>query len=248
MLNYFLIASFLTLLTHGYFALRLLPALPVSGRGRRIVRAALLCNFLLLPGTLVFTLNAAPTTAGWSVPLARVAFADVGFCLLLGAGLVVRDLGWMLGSLLLRSWPGRQSPDPAYRQQRRRVLLGGLNLAVGGAAGAATAVGYGIALAQPEVRYVRIPCARAPRSWTTRGLRVAQLSDLHVGPTIRRDYVEKLVTAVNALAADVIVITGDLVDGYVTQLRDQVAPLRHLRARHGVYSVTGNHEYFYRAA
>jgi predicted MPP superfamily phosphohydrolase len=82
---------------------------------------------------------------------------------------------------------------------------------------------------------------------TWRSLRVVQISDLHVGPTIRRSYVEKLVSAVNDLAPDLIVITGDLVDGFVSQLADQIEPLRGLRAPHGVLFVTGNHEYFYRA-
>lgn len=247
MLNYFVVATFLTLLTHGYFALRLLPAI-AQPRKWRLVAAVLLGNCLLLPGTLVFTLSADPRTAGWSVPLARVAFADGGFCILLTAGLALRDLGWGLGWLLWRGWAGRQSPDSVQRSQRRQLLLGGLNLAVGSAAGAASVVGYGIAMAPPQVHKVRVPCPRAPQSWGARGLRIVQISDLHVGPTIRRDYVEQLVNTVNALAADVIVITGDLVDGLVSQLGDQVAPLQRLQARYGVYFVTGNHEYFYRAA
>jgi predicted MPP superfamily phosphohydrolase len=244
MLNYFLVASLATLLTHGYFALRLLPV--VGAAARRLLTVLLGLNFLLLPGSLVLTLRAAPQWALWSVPLAHVAFADVGFCLLLAAGLLARDVAWAVGRLATGVGAGKR--DGEQRRQRRRVLLGGLNLAVGGAAGLATAVGYAIALGPPVVRRVRVPCPKAPLSWAERGLRVAQVSDLHVGPTIRRDYVERLVAAVNALSADVIVITGDLVDGFVSQLRDQVAPLAQLRARHGVYFVTGNHEYFYRAA
>jgi len=247
MLNYFVIASFLTLLTHGYFALRLLPGLAIGWR--RLVWALLGANFLLLPGSLVLTLRAPPQWALWSVPLAHGAFADVGFCILLGSGLLVCDVAGAVGRRLawgLRRLAGRQL-DGAQRRERRRVLLGGLNLAVVGAAGTATAVGYAIALGPPVVRRVRVPCARLPLSWAEHGLRVVQISDLHVGPTIRRGYVERLVSTVNELGADVIVITGDLVDGFVAQLRDQLAPLQHLRARHGVYFVTGNHEYFYRA-
>jgi predicted MPP superfamily phosphohydrolase len=94
---------------------------------------------------------------------------------------------------------------------------------------------------------VRVPvdAARVPAGWP--GLRIVQISDLHVGPTIRRGYVEAIIEAVSSLDADIIVITGDLVDGFVEQLRDSIEPLRSLRARHGVYFVTGNHEYFYRA-
>lgn len=258
MLNYFLTASLVTLLTHGYLALRLLPALAPGARLRRLFLALLLGNVLLLPGTLVLTLHAAPPAAGWAVPLAHAAFTDVGFCILLTAGLLLRDVIWAAGVLLsrvrcrLRVGGGtvqeRARELAPLHAQRRQALLHGLNLAVGGAAGAATLIGYGLALAQPIVRRVRIPCARVPVSWAERGLRIVQISDLHVGPTIRRAYVEALCRRVNALGADLIVITGDLVDGYVSQLHEQVEPLRSLRARHGVYFVTGNHEYFYRGA
>jgi predicted MPP superfamily phosphohydrolase len=77
--------------------------------------------------------------------------------------------------------------------------------------------------------------------------RIVQWSDVHVGPTIQRSFVESLVERTNALHGDAIVITGDLVDGYVDDLRHSVEPLRELRARDGVYFVTGNHEYYWRA-
>ena len=78
--------------------------------------------------------------------------------------------------------------------------------------------------------------------------RIVQWSDVHIGPTIRRRFVESLVERTNALNADAVVITGDLVDGYVDDLRDAIAPLRELQARDGVFVVTGNHEYYWRAS
>ena len=76
------------------------------------------------------------------------------------------------------------------------------------------------------------------------GFSIAQISDVHVGQTIRHDYVTAIVDAVNELQPDVIAITGDLVDGSVQQLAPHVAPLGRLRARYGTYFVTGNHEYY----
>ncbi|HEU4726282.1 MAG TPA: metallophosphoesterase [Kofleriaceae bacterium] len=76
------------------------------------------------------------------------------------------------------------------------------------------------------------------------GFSIVQLSDLHVGMTIDRTFVERVVDHANRLSPDVIALTGDLVDGRVQDLRDDVAPLAQLRARHGVYAVTGNHEYY----
>jgi predicted MPP superfamily phosphohydrolase len=98
------------------------------------------------------------------------------------------------------------------------------------------------ALRPVEVRKVRVRLARLPRAQD--GFTIVQITDLHVGPTIGRDIVEDIVNRTNALAPDIVAITGDLVDGSVADLRDAVAPLANLRARHGVFFVTGNHEYF----
>ena len=76
------------------------------------------------------------------------------------------------------------------------------------------------------------------------GFSIVQLSDIHVGPTIKRGYIDAIVRRANGLSPDLIVITGDLVDGSVADLRDDVAPLAQLSAQHGVYVVTGNHEYY----
>jgi len=75
-------------------------------------------------------------------------------------------------------------------------------------------------------------------------LKIVQLTDIHVGPTIGRTFMDDLVRKTNALEPDVIAITGDLVDGSVAELAEHVAPLAGLRARHGVYFCTGNHEYY----
>lgn len=79
------------------------------------------------------------------------------------------------------------------------------------------------------------------------GYRIVQWSDVHIGPTIQRSFVESLVRRTNALNPDAIVITGDLIDGRLDDLRDAIAPLADLRARDGVFVVTGNHEYYWRA-
>jgi len=76
------------------------------------------------------------------------------------------------------------------------------------------------------------------------GFTIAQISDLHVGPTIRRPFVEKVVDRVNRMDADMVAITGDLVDGSVGRLSHHTEPLARLSSRHGTYVVTGNHEYY----
>src|SRR6185437_2408032 len=76
------------------------------------------------------------------------------------------------------------------------------------------------------------------------GFRIVQLSDLHIGPTLGGAWLTEIVAHVNAAEPDVVVITGDLVDGPLDELRAEVAPLAQLRAKHGVFFVTGNHEYY----
>ena len=92
------------------------------------------------------------------------------------------------------------------------------------------------------VRRVRVPLAKLPGHAS--GYGIVQITDVHVGPTIGRGFVEAIVARTNALVPDLVVITGDLVDGSVAELRELVAPLAGLRAKDGVFFVTGNHEYY----
>ncbi|HXI76380.1 MAG TPA: metallophosphoesterase [Steroidobacteraceae bacterium] len=105
-----------------------------------------------------------------------------------------------------------------------------------------TLAGLVIALRKPRVVHVDIPVADLPEA--LHGFSIAQISDVHVGPTIKRGFVESIVAVANGLKADLIAVTGDLVDGSVQQLSVHTAPLAGLAARHGVYFVTGNHEYY----
>ncbi|OXH84117.1 metallophosphoesterase, partial [Burkholderia multivorans] len=105
-----------------------------------------------------------------------------------------------------------------------------------------TAIGFVGARRTAAVKHVTIPLAGLPAALD--GLKIVQLSDIHVGPTIKRPYVERIVRAVNALDADLVVVTGDVVDGPVPRLRDHTAPLARMQSRHGSFLVTGNHEYY----
>lgn len=107
---------------------------------------------------------------------------------------------------------------------------------------AATGAGFVFARAVPHVRDVTVPIADLPDALV--GFTLAQLTDVHVGATIKRGFIERVVERTNAIGADVIAITGDLIDGSVEDLLHDVAPLADLRARHGVFYVTGNHEYY----
>jgi predicted MPP superfamily phosphohydrolase len=105
-----------------------------------------------------------------------------------------------------------------------------------------TAIGVAAALATPTVRRVTVTLERLPAQLD--GFTIAQLSDLHIGPTLGERWVRRVVEVTNGLHPDVVAITGDLADGSVERLRPAVAPLGDLRAPAGVYFVTGNPEFY----
>src|SRR5438034_652174 len=124
--------------------------------------------------------------------------------------------------------------------------VGGSQLAVVGGAMAVLLIGLWRARRPATVRVVDVPITGLP--WDLEGFRIAQLSDLHVGPTLKRDCVERVVDTPNGRQPDLIALTGDVADGFPPALRDEVAPLAGLEAPHGKYFVTGNHEYYWDAA
>ena len=107
-------------------------------------------------------------------------------------------------------------------------------------------IGYLSAQHGVRLRRVSVPIENLPPELA--GLKIVQITDLHVGPTIRKRFVEKVVRLAAKAAPDLIVVTGDLADGRVKDLADQVAPLSGLRAPLGQYYVTGNHEYYWEGA
>ena len=107
---------------------------------------------------------------------------------------------------------------------------------------AATVVGFLNARRTAAVVNVSVPIANLPPQ--LEGFTIVQISDIHVGPTIKRPYLQAIVDKVNTLHPDVVAITGDLVDGSVRQLAAHTEPLAQIKARHGAYFVTGNHEYY----
>lgn len=121
------------------------------------------------------------------------------------------------------------------------------SISLGALGGAALLSLVGLVQARcPRVRRVRVALDALPPE--LEGYRIVQWSDVHVGPTIQSGFLSALVERTNALDADAIAITGDLIDGHLDDLREHVQPLAGLRARDGVFYVTGNHEYYWRAS
>jgi predicted MPP superfamily phosphohydrolase len=161
--------------------------------------------------------------------LAWVGLTAMGFFSSLLVLTLLRDLILLGAHLLLPSGLARLWIDPSAQATLCLSLL-------------VTLAGLIIARRQPGVVEIQIPVVDLPHA--LHGFSIAQISDVHVGPTIKRGFVERIVRQVNELKADMIAVTGDLVDGSVQQLSAHTAPLAGLTARHGAYFVTGNHEYY----
>ncbi len=134
--------------------------------------------------------------------------------------------------LVLLALPGLLVP-------RRRIRLFLVPLLAWGCA----AKGVYNGLKIPDVQAHSFASSRVTQNLD--GYRIVQLSDIHVSAAARRWRTEAIVEKVNALNPDVIVITGDLVDGRVAKRWRDVEPLKNLKAKDGVLMCAGNHEYFF---
>ena len=205
---------------HAYIGWRLLPALPIATPGIIIGVLLLLASTLLMPlgmlARFVISSQSLADRISWIGSLTMGLFSSV---LVLTA---LRDL-----VLLVAGSP----PIAAI------TAIGVLAVAL-----LLTLIGFVNARRTARVVRVDIPLAGLPAQLA--GFTIAQISDIHVGSTIKGAYVSAIVDRVNSLGADLIAITGDVVDGSVEQLSSHTAPLARLAARHGVYLVTGNHEYY----
>ena len=220
-------AMLMLALAHLYVGARLLPALPLAAAG--IGAAGLVALPLLIRAGLLRTFR----RRGPAGPIEWAGLIAVGFFSSLLVLTVLRDLlllaGAGAGALgVAAPWSGNWTTASA--------------LAVPALALLASGVGFINARRRPAVRNVDVPIAGLPQP--LHGFSIVQITDLHIGSTIRRRFVQSVVDVANRQEPDLIVVTGDVVDGRVDDLREHTAPLAQLRARHGVFAVTGNHEYY----
>jgi predicted MPP superfamily phosphohydrolase len=208
-----------------YVGWRLLPALGAGPVGNGIGISLLIAACVLVP--LSVRLRSMPNRT-MADRIAWVGFIVMGFVSSLFVMTLLRDV-LLLGVHLAGS--RQQAAALATPSARWTLALTVLS----------TLLGL-LTARRPRLVEVTVPIANLPRA--LHGFSIAQISDLHVGATIKRAFVERIVARVNALDADLIAVTGDLVDGSVLQLSSHTAPLAGLTARHGAFFVTGNHEYY----
>ena len=225
---------------YAYAGWRLLGGTGLRRGVARIVWMALALLLLLPVG--VFVLQVVGEWGPSSTVLVWPAYVALGFVSFVVTLLLVRDGVWALGRLL-RALRGRmRNAEVPVSPERRLLLIRGSSLGVVGAAAALT--GYGIIRARrtPPVVVVEVPFRGLHPD--LEGFTIMQITDVHAGLTVGRSFVEAIVEQANTRAVDLLVMTGDMVDGSVPALRDDVEPMGRLSARYGRYFVTGNHEYY----
>ncbi len=220
---------------HFYLWVRLVRDTGVVGGWRLAATLGMVFMAILIPLSLIFRRSIHNPTIGRILVWPAMNWLGVVFIFMLL--LLVVDVGRVVAFIAAR-FGGAVATDPERRQFMARVF-GGAVAAVGTAL---TAFALREALSGLSVKEVKVALRRLPRSLD--GLTIVQITDVHVGPTIGKDFVEEVVAKINALKPDVIAITGDLVDGSVDEIGAAVAPLANLKARFGVFFVTGNHEYY----
>jgi uncharacterized protein len=211
---------------HIYIGMRVVPSMA----GGMLLRLSSILLLVVSFGLMSLSLAA---RSFWSKPIAdRVAAAGyfmAGFFSSLLVLTLLRDV-LLVPVILLAS----QRHVRAYESVSASIVLGlGIFATLAGLVGARR---------RARIVNVDVPLRNLPAA--LHGFSIVQISDIHVGTTIRKKYVEKIVKAVNALKPDLIAVTGDVVDGSVRELEAHTAPLAQLRALHGAFFVTGNHEYY----
>jgi hypothetical protein len=179
-------------------------------------------------------------------PLQLAGWTALGFASIVVLFALLRDaftVSSRVSRWLWRKVSAAGAPPAPIDPERRAFMTNAVNMGIVGSASMITGAGTIGIHSAPEVVEVEVPIEDLHEDLD--GFTIAQLTDIHIGPTIKGDYMRTLVDATNALGADMIAVTGDLVDGHVPDLREHVAPLADLEAPHGTYVVTGNHEYYW---
>jgi uncharacterized protein len=169
-----------------------------------------------------------------------ITYSSLGFMVLLFFTTIAKDLIFLIFQIANRF---QKDQTKIMSADRRLFLTRAANLSTVGIAGILTAQGTATALDGPRVKEVNIevPGLHADLE----GFRIVQVTDLHVGPTIKRKEVERVRDIVQELKPDLLAFTGDMVDGLVHQLGPHMEPLSELHAKHGTYFVSGNHDYYW---
>ena len=233
---FFIIAIGMLWIMHGYVAWRFIPALGFSSSQTILAYTAVFILSLLpiLPIALRMSGNESKLIDRFSF----VGYTSLGFFTLSFFIFVAKDLVLQLIALLGHII----DEDNPFDNSKRDFIKKSISISMITLAGSATVYGFYSARKGPFIIKHDIYIKNLPEAYEN--FSIAQISDLHVGPTIKRPYVEDVLEKISHLNPDFIAVTGDLVDGSVKYLRSDLQPLKDMIAPYGTFFVTGNHEYY----
>ena len=233
---FFIIAIGMLWIMHGYVAWRFIPALGFSSSQTILAYTAVFILSLLpiLPIALRMSGNESKLIDKFSF----VGYTSLGFFTLSFFIFVAKDLVFQLIALLGHII----NEDNPFDNSKRDFIKKSISISMITLAGSATVYGFYSARKGPFIIKHDIYIKNLPEAYEN--FSIAQISDLHVGPTIKRPYVEDVLEKISHLNPDFIAVTGDLVDGSVKYLRSDLQPLKDMIAPYGTFFVTGNHEYY----
>ncbi|EME62846.1 calcineurin-like phosphoesterase [Rhodococcus ruber BKS 20-38] len=233
MIRLLVAGTFLALITF-WLHRRLVRAPGLRGRAAIAANTAL---GVLLVVALIGAQSGTSLDPRWARPFGFLGWTWLGVVLYLVLGTLLIGIVCLAARTVRRFRRDDVPPPDPSRRRALQIATGAL------AVGAVAAVGYGtVEAARPRIVHTRIPLRRLPTGFE--GLRVALVTDLHVGPSRGREFTRRTVDLVNAQQPDLIVLGGDLTDGTIALVGPDLAPLADLRAPLGVYGVSGNHEYY----
>ena len=237
---FFIFALIMLSILYGIVGIRIIPTLQISYHWK-IVFWSFLTALALMPITPII-LRSKGIENNTVDYFSWAGYISLGFIVLTFLAVITKDFIYLAIGMITKltaSFGYSVEPvDPARRDFIQKMLSISILTTTG------LSTGVGLYNARKGARIIKETAPIKNLGSNLDGLKIAQISDLHVGPTIKKGYVEEVVEQVNNLNPDIIAITGDMVDGSVRYLRNHVEPLKDLNAKIGKYFVTGNHEYY----
>ena len=225
---------------HGYVGWKIFSGLDLNS-SFAIIGIILLAILTLLPVLpILFRYNGYESSL--LDKLSLIGYTSLGFFTLSFVAFLSKDLLFKVWGFISSFFSADVKQQMALDADKREFLEKSLSIGILSLIGPTTAYGYYSARKGPTIINQDIYLKNLPDSFEN--FTIAQISDLHVGPTIKKPYVEKVVNQISTINPDLIAITGDMVDGSIDYLRRDLEPLSQVVAKYGTYFVTGNHEYY----
>lgn len=212
------------LLIHLYVYFRVVKKLHFSDDTKKILSIFLGINFL---GVVLYMLSR------FSVDLPQ--FLYFALSLSIGAG-----FGMFVFALIYDILEQLHKIIPPQSQKRREFLKKSIDGGFLGAGALYMGIGIDNGLEKPRINPVKVDTNSLKTT-----IKIAQISDLHIGGIIDKNYVKEVVKRINIIEPDIVAITGDLIDTSVERSKEAINELKNIRSKHGVYFCAGNHEYFH---